>query len=150
MRVLLQRASQASVTIEDLIHSQIGAGLVILLGIEEADGQDDIDWLVQKITRMRIFGDAEGKMNCSLMEVGGDALVVSQFTLHASIRKGNRPSFVRAATPNHAEPLYEKFCSAMEKEIGKSVGRGVFGADMQVVLTNDGPVTIWIDSKNRE
>lgn len=150
MRVLLQRASQASVTIEDQIHSQIGAGLVILLGIEEADGQDDIDWLVQKITRMRIFGDAEGKMNCSLMEVGGDALVVSQFTLHASIRKGNRPSFVRAATPNHAEPLYEKFCSAMEKEIGKSVGRGVFGADMQVVLTNDGPVTIWIDSKNRE
>lgn len=124
--------------------------MVILLGIEEADGQDDIDWLVQKITRMRIFGDAEGKMNCSLMEVGGDALVVSQFTLHASIRKGNRPSFVRAATPNHAEPLYEKFCSAMEKEIGKSVGRGVFGADMQVVLTNDGPVTIWIDSKNRE
>lgn len=150
MRVLLQRASQASVTIEDQIHSQIGAGLVILLGIEEADGQDDINWLVQKITRMRIFGDAEGKMNCSLMESGGDALVVSQFTLHASIRKGNRPSFVRAATPNHAEPLYEKFCSAMEKEIGKFVGRGVFGADMQVVLTNDGPVTIWIDSKNRE
>ncbi|MGB0291364.1 MAG: D-aminoacyl-tRNA deacylase [Luteolibacter sp.] len=150
MRVLLQRASQASVTIENQIHSQIGAGLVILLGIEEADGQDDIDWLVQKITRMRIFGDADGKMNCSLTEVGGDALVVSQFTLHASIRKGNRPSYIRAATPNHAKPLYEKFCSVMEKEIGKSVGRGVFGADMQVMLTNDGPVTIWIDSKNRE
>ena len=150
MRVLLQRASQASVTIENQIHSQIGAGLVILLGIEEADGQDDIDWLVQKITRMRIFGDADGKMNCSLTDVGGDALVVSQFTLHASIRKGNRPSYIRAATPNHAKPLYEKFCSVMEKEIGKSVGRGVFGADMQVMLTNDGPVTIWIDSKNRE
>ena len=150
MRVLLQRARQASVTIEDQIHSQIGAGLVILLGIEEADGQNDIDWLVQKITRMRIFGDADGKMNCSLMDVGGDALVVSQFTLHASIRKGNRPSFIRAANPTHSEPLFEEFCSAMEKEIGKSVGRGVFGADMQVGLINDGPVTIWIDSKNRE
>ena len=150
MRALLQRVSQVSVTIDDQVHSEIGAGLLILLGIEEADDREDIDWLVQKITKMRIFGDAESKMNCSLLEVGGEALVVSQFTLHANTRKGNRPSFIRAAAPAHSEPLYEEFCSAMEKDLGKSVGRGVFGADMQVGLINDGPVTIWIDSKNRE
>ena len=150
MRALLQRASQASVTIDGTVHSSIGPGLLILLGIEEADGQEDIDWLVQKLTKMRIFGDAEGKMNCSLMDVGGEALVVSQFTLHANTRKGNRPSFIRAASPDHSEPLYEQFCSAMEKEMGRSVGRGVFGADMKVDLTNDGPVTIWIDSRARE
>ena len=150
MRALLQRVSQASVSIDGQVHSEIAGGLLILLGIEEADGQEDIDWLIQKITKMRIFGDAEGKMNCSLMDVDGEALVVSQFTLHANTRKGNRPSFIRAAAPAHSEPLYEEFCSTMEKDMGKSVGRGVFGADMQVALTNDGPVTIWIDSKNRE
>ena len=150
MRALLQRVSQASVSIDGQVHSEIAGGLLILLGIEEADGQEDIDWLIQKITKMRIFGDAEGKMNCSLMDVGGEALVVSQFTLHANTRKGNRPSFIRAASPAHSEPLYEAFCSELEKVMGRSVARGVFGADMQVALTNDGPVTIWIDSKNRE
>ncbi len=150
MRALLQRVSQASVTIDGQIESEIGPGLLVLLGIEEADGREDIDWLIQKVTKMRIFGDAEGKMNCSLMDVAGEAMVVSQFTLHANTRKGNRPSFIRAASPDHSKPLYEEFCSAMEKEMGRSVGRGVFGADMQVALTNDGPVTIWIDSKNRE
>ena len=150
MRALLQRVSQASVTIDEEIHSSIGAGLLILLGIEEADGPEDIDWLIQKITKMRIFSDVEGKMNCSLTNVGGEALVVSQFTLHANTRKGNRPSFIRAAAPSHSEPLYEAFCSGLEKDMGRSVGRGVFGADMQVALINDGPVTIWIDSKNRE
>ena len=150
MRALLQRVNQASVTIETTVHSSIGPGLLVLLGIEEADDQQDIDWLVQKITKMRIFGDTEGKMNSSLMDVGGQALVVSQFTLHANTRKGNRPSFIRAASPAHSEPLYEAFCSELEKVLGRSVARGVFGADMQVALTNDGPVTIWIDSRARE
>ena len=150
MRALLQRVNQASVTIETTVHSSIGPGLLVLLGIEEADDQQDIDWLVQKITKMRIFGDTEGKMNSSLMDVGGQALVVSQFTLHANTRKGNRPSFIRAASPDHSEPLYEAFCSGLEIALGQSVGRGVFGADMQVALTNDGPVTIWIDSRARE
>ena len=150
MRALLQRVSQASVTIDGEVHSSINGGLLILLGIEEADGPEDSEWLIQKITKMRIFGDAEGKMNCSLMDVGGEALVVSQFTLHANTRKGNRPSFIRAAAPAHSEPLYEAFCSELEKALGQSVARGVFGADMQVALTNDGPVTIWIDSRARE
>lgn len=150
MRALLQRVSQASVSIDGATHAAIGEGLLILLGIEEADSHEDIGWLVQKISKMRIFSDEAGKMNDSLLDLGGEALVVSQFTLHANTRKGNRPSFIRAASPDHSEPLYEAFCTQMEKAMGKPVGRGVFGADMQVALTNDGPVTIWIDSKNRE
>ncbi|MDX1680299.1 MAG: D-aminoacyl-tRNA deacylase [Akkermansiaceae bacterium] len=150
MRALLQRVSKASVRIDGEIHSEIGSGLLVLLGIEEADTAEDIAWLAPKIAKMRIFGDEEGKMNASLLDTGGEALVVSQFTLHAATRKGNRPSFIRAAAPAHSEPLYEEFCATMEKESGRSVGRGVFGADMQVALVNDGPVTIWIDSKNRE
>ena len=147
MRALLR---QASVSIDGETTAEIGSGLLVLLGIEEADGPEDIAWLVPKIAKMRIFGDEEGKMNDSLVDQGGEVLVVSQFTLHAATRKGNRPSFIRAAAPSHSEPLYEAFCTAMEKEIGHQVGRGVFGADMQVALVNDGPVTIWIDSKNRE
>ena len=150
MRALLQRVSQASVEIDGEISARIGSGLLVLLGIEEADSDEDIAWLAPKIAKMRLFEDEEGKMNRSLLETGGEVLVVSQFTLHAATRKGNRPSFIRAAAPDHSEPLYEAFCTAMEKEIAKSVARGVFGADMQVGLTNDGPVTIWIDSKNRE
>lgn len=150
MRALLQRVSQASVEIGGEIRSRIGPGLVILLGIEEADTPEDIAWLAPKIPKMRLFGDELGKMNRSLLETGGEVLVVSQFTLHAATRKGNRPSFIRAAAPDHSAPLYEAFCTAMEREIGKPVGRGEFGADMQVGLINDGPVTIWIDSKNRE
>jgi len=150
MRALLQRVSQASVTIGGEQTAAIGPGLLVLLGIEEADSAEDVAWLVPKIAKMRIFGDEEGKMNCALGDLGGEVLVVSQFTLHAATRKGNRPSFIRAAAPSHSEPLYEDFCSAMEREIGRPVARGVFGADMQVGLINDGPVTIWIDSKNRE
>lgn len=150
MRALIQRVSQASVRISGDQVSQIGPGLLILLGIEEADSQEDIAWLVPKIARMRIFGDGEGKMNLCLADIGGEAMVVSQFTLHASTRKGNRPSFLRAAPPTHSEPLYEAFCEVMAAEIGRSPARGVFGAEMQVSLTNDGPVTIWIDSRDRQ
>ena len=150
MRALLQRVSQASVSIRGATHATIGPGLMILLGIEQADDQNDISWLVHKICKMRIFGDESGKMNDSLLDQNGEALVVSQFTLHANTRKGNRPSFIRAATPDHSKPLYEAFCAEMEKTMGKAVGRGLFGEDMQVALVNDGPVTVWIDSKNRE
>lgn len=150
MRVLIQRVSQASVTIEGETSSSIGPGLLILLGIEPADTGEDIAWLVGKTAKMRIFADEAGQMNRSLADVGGEALVVSQFTLHASTRKGNRPSFLRAAPPAHSEPLYEAFCEALEQELGKPVGQGVFGADMQVALVNDGPVTLWVDSRNRE
>ena len=150
MRALLQRVSAASVSIAGNLHAGIGPGLLILLGIEEADGPDDIDWLAGKIAKMRIFSDAEGHMNLSIMETGGDALVVSQFTLHASTKKGNRPSFIRAARPEQAIPAYQAFCAALSREMNRPVHTGVFGADMQVALTNDGPVTIWIDSKARE
>lgn len=150
MRALLQRVSSASVTIDGTIHSAIGAGLLILVGIEEADNTDDIAWLAGKIARMRIFGDDAGHMNLSLQETGGEALVVSQFTLHASTKKGNRPSFIRAARPEQAIPAYESFCAALTAELGRAVKTGVFGADMKVALTNDGPVTIWIDSRARE
>lgn len=150
MRAVIQRVSQAAVSIEGRQVAAIGKGLLILLGVEDADGAEDILWLAGKIARQRIFNDAEGKMNAALAEVAGEALVVSQFTLHASTKKGNRPSFIRAARPEVAIPLYESFLSALETELGKSVGRGVFGADMQVSLINDGPVTIWIDSKARE
>ena len=150
MRVVIQRVTEASVTIDSEVVSSIGPGLLVLLGVEEGDGSADSEWLAGKLCRMRIFSDAEDKMNLSLAAIDGDAIVVSQFTLHALTKKGNRPSFIRAAKPETSEPLYESFCSAMETELGKPVGRGRFGADMKVALINDGPVTITIDSKTRE
>jgi len=138
------------VAIDGRTISRIGPGLLVLLGIEEVDDSTDVEWLSAKTAKMRIFGDDEGKMNLSVTETGGEVLVVSQFTLHASTKKGNRPSFIRAAAPGHSEPLYEAFCAAMEREIGKSVDRGVFGGDMKISLVNDGPVTIVIDSRARE
>jgi D-aminoacyl-tRNA deacylase len=150
MRVVMQRVAEAAVTIDGKEVSRIGHGLMVLLGIEDADDGSDVEWLTGKIAKMRIFSDSEGKMNLSVVETGGEVLVVSQFTLHASTKKGNRPSFIRAAAPGHSEPLYEEFCASMEREIGKSVGRGVFGGDMKVALINDGPVTIVIDSRSRE
>ena len=150
MRALIQRSRQASVTIEGTVTASISQGLVVLLGVEPEDSTEDADWLASKIAQMRIFGDAEGKMNLCVKDVGGGVLVVSQFTLHASTKKGNRPSFLRAARPEVAIPLYEHFLVALEKELGQPVARGVFGADMQVALINDGPVTIWMDSQARE
>lgn len=150
MRVVLQRVSEASVTINGNVKSQIGKGLLILLGIEAEDSQEDIDWLCGKISKMRIFNDAAGVMNESLLQVEGEALVISQFTLHASTKKGNRPSYIKAAGPDVAIPLYEQFVASLEKELGKKIGTGEFGADMKVALINDGPVTILVDSKNRE
>jgi D-tyrosyl-tRNA(Tyr) deacylase len=150
MRLVLQRVSSASVTVDDAITGQIGLGLLILAGIEHDDTADDLAWLVSKVTQMRIFANAEGKMNLSVKDSGGDLLVVSQFTLHASTRKGNRPSFIRAARPETAIPLYEQFLALLEAEMGKPVARGIFGADMQVALVNDGPVTICIDSRAKE
>lgn len=150
MRTLIQRVLEASVTIDGELHSQIDAGLLILLGIEEADGEDDLLWLCKKIVNLRIFPDDEGVMNRSILEAGGELLVVSQFTLHASTKKGNRPSYIRAARPEHAIPLYDAFCRELAKESGRNVMTGEFGADMKVALINDGPVTIWMDSKNKE
>lgn len=150
MRIVLQRVSSASVTIDAMEKSKIGQGLLLLLGIESADTDEDIDWLVRKILSLRVFEDGEGKMNLSLSEVEGEVLVVSQFTLHARVKKGTRPSFERAARPDFAIPMYEKFVAAMESALGKPVGTGEFGAMMDVELVNNGPVTIWIDSKNRE
>jgi D-aminoacyl-tRNA deacylase len=150
MRVVLQRVSEASVTINGSIKSKIKQGVLILLGIENEDSEEDIQWLCGKIAKMRIFNDENGVMNNSLLEVKGEVLVVSQFTLHASTKKGNRPSYIRAAKPDVAIPLYEKFVKSLEQEIGKPIGTGEFGADMQVSLLNDGPVTITIDSKNKE
>lgn len=150
MRVLLQRVSEASVTIETMERSRIGAGFLLLLGIEKEDGEEDIEWLVKKLLSLRVFEDDEGKMNLSILDVGGEALVVSQFTLHARVKKGTRPSFDRAARPETAIPLYEKFVKELEAGLGKPVGTGEFGAMMDVALVNDGPVTIWIDSRNRE
>ena len=149
MRAVLQRVSKASVHVNHRICSSIRTGLVILLGIEEADGVEDIDWLVRKIVNMRIFGDDEGNMNLSLADVEGDAIIVSQFTLHASTKKGNRPSFLQAAKPEIAEPLYKKFIVKFQQELGKEVGTGQFGAHMEVELINDGPVTIIIDTKDK-
>ena len=149
MRVLLQRVSDASVTIEGTEKSRIGKGFLLLLGIEKEDGPEDIDWLVRKLVGLRVFEDAEGKMNLSILDVEGEALVVSQFTLHARVKKGTRPSFERAARPEQAVPLYEKFVEQLSAELGKPVPTGEFGAMMEVSLINDGPVTIWIDSKNR-
>ena len=149
MRVVLQRVSRASVTIDDRIKSEIGKGILIFLGIEEADGEEDIDWLIRKISSLRIFEDEDGKMNESIVEAAGDFLVVSQFTLHATVKKGTRPSFDKAAKPDTAIPLYEKFVAELETHSGRNVATGEFGAMMDVALVNDGPVTIWIDSKNR-
>ncbi|MDA7922173.1 D-aminoacyl-tRNA deacylase [Verrucomicrobiales bacterium] len=150
MRALLQRVSEASVTIDDKVYARIGSGFLILLGVEQDDDKTDIEWLVKKILGMRIFEDEEEKMNLSILDTGGDALVVSQFTLHARVKKGNRPSFERAARPEEAIPLYEKFISDFEKGLGRTVSTGKFGAMMDVALINDGPVTIIIDSRNRE
>jgi D-tyrosyl-tRNA(Tyr) deacylase len=150
MRVVLQRVTSASVTVEDKIVGEIQKGIVVLVGIEDADLQEDIDWLVGKITQLRIFGDENGVMNLSVEEVNGDVLVVSQFTLHAATKKGNRPSYIKAARPEVAIPMYEKFVSSLETKLGKKVATGIFGADMKVALLNDGPVTIIIDSKNKE
>ncbi len=150
MKVVLQRVTSASVTVEDKIVGEIQKGIVVLVGIEDADSQEDIDWLVGKITQLRIFGDENGVMNLSVEEVNGDVLVVSQFTLHAATKKGNRPSYIKAARPEVAIPMYEKFVSSLETKLGKKVPTGIFGADMKVALLNDGPVTIIIDSKNKE
>lgn len=146
---MIQRVTEASVTVDGKRIAEIQSGLLILLGIEEADTQEDGAWLAAKIAQLRIFGDAEGIMNCSVKEIQGDCIVVSQFTLHALTKKGNRPSYIRAARPEQAKPLYEQFVQQLECELGKRVGTGVFGADMKVALLNDGPVTLFIDTKNK-
>ena len=150
MRIVIQRVSSASVTIDGVLKSDIGPGLLVLLGIGHEDGQEDIDWLVKKVAALRIFDDENGVMNRSVVDVGGEALVVSQFTLMASTRKGNRPAYIRAAGHELAIPLYERFCAALSSVIGRPVRTGEFGADMKVALVNDGPVTICMDSKNKE
>jgi len=150
MRVVIQRVKEASVSISGRLKSQIQGGMLILLGIEEADTQEDIEWLCRKIVALRIFDDENGVMNRSIMDAGGDIIVVSQFTLFASTKKGNRPSYIRAARPETAIPLYEAFCRHLATLLGKPIGTGEFGADMQVSLLNDGPVTICIDTKNKE
>ncbi len=147
MRVVIQRVSEASVTIEGKLHSSIGTGLMILLGIETSDSSEDAEKLVSKITKLRIFSDENGLMNLSITDVNGDYLVVSQFTLHAETKKGNRPSYIKAARPEQAIPLYENFIELLKKETGKEIATGEFGADMKVALVNDGPVTIIIDTK---
>lgn len=149
MLAVLQRVSEATVTIEGAVKGRIGKGLLILLGITHTDAAEDVGWLAKKLVHLRIFGDADGKMNLALPDVGGDILLISQFTLHASTKKGNRPSFIEAARPETAIPLYEAMIGALEKELGKPIQTGEFGADMKVALLNDGPVTIVIDSKNR-
>lgn len=150
MRVVIQKVSEASVTIEGNLVSKIAEGLLILVGIEDSDTGEDIEWLSKKIVQLRIFLDENGVMNRSVTDEEGDIIVVSQFTLHAMTKKGNRPSYIRASKPDFAIPMYEKFCEKLSSDLGKPVGRGVFGAHMEVALINDGPVTIWIDSKNRE
>lgn len=150
MRAVIQRVLSASVSIDGGIKSSIGAGLLVLLGVGHEDGKEDIDYLVKKISGLRIFNDEEGVMNRSVLDTGGEVIVVSQFTLMASTKKGNRPSYIGAAGHERAIPLYEQFCQALSDAIGKPVGTGEFGADMKVALVNDGPVTICMDSKNRE
>lgn len=150
MKAVIQRVTQASVTIESNIVAEIQKGLLILIGIEEADNKEDIQWLVSKIANLRIFGDENEVMNLSVKDVAGEMIIVSQFTLHATTKKGNRPSYIKAARPETAIPIYEKFIAQMEVEIGKKVQTGQFGADMKVALLNDGPVTIIIDTKNKE
>lgn len=146
----MQRVSNASVTVDAKIISNIQNGILVFLGIEESDNWKDIEWLSRKVVNLRIFNDEEGIMNRSLLEINGDALLISQFTLHASTKKGNRPSYIKAAKPQVAIPLYERFIAQMEEELGKRIGTGIFGADMKVELLNDGPVTILIDSQNKE
>jgi len=150
MRVVIQRVSEASVVIEGKTVASIQKGLLVLVGIEDADTQEDINWLTAKIAKIRIFGDENEVMNLSVQDVDGDIIVVSQFTLHAATKKGNRPSYIKASKPEIAIPLYENFVQKLEQELGKKVQTGQFGADMKVALLNDGPVTILIDSKNKE
>lgn len=150
MRTVIQRVKYASVTIDGNLKSKIGKGLLILVGIEDRDTQEDIDWLCKKICALRIFDDENGVMNRSVTDIDGEILVVSQFTLHASTKKGNRPSYIKASKPDFAIPMYEKFCDEMSINLGKQVQTGTFGADMKVKLLNDGPVTILIDSQNKE
>lgn len=150
MRVVIQRVTEASVRVDGKVTGAINKGLLILVGIEDADTQEDIDWLTKKIVGLRIFDDENGIMNLSVGDVKGGLLAVSQFTLMASTKKGNRPSYIRASKGDFAQPMYEKFCQALEKESGKKVEKGIFGADMKVSLLNDGPVTIIMDTKNKE
>lgn len=150
MRAVIQRVTHCSVLINGTEKKAIGKGLLLLIGIEEADNDDDIEWLAGKITRLRIFGDQNGVMNLSVQDVDGEIMIISQFTLHASTKKGNRPSYIRAASPDIAIPIYEKFISQIEKETGKKPATGEFGANMQISLNNEGPVTITIDTKNKE
>jgi D-tyrosyl-tRNA(Tyr) deacylase len=150
MRVVIQRVTHASVTVDGEIRSAIKAGLLVLVGIEDADNQEDIEWLSNKIVNLRIFDDAEQVPNISVKDMGGEILLVSQFTLHAATKKGNRPSYIRASKPEIAIPLYEQLISRLEQDLGKSISTGIFGADMKLNLLNDGPVTIIIDSKQKE
>ncbi len=150
MRTVIQRVKSAAVKVNDDITGEIGVGLLIFVGIEDADNEEDIEWLSNKLINLRIFNDGEGVMNVNVMDAGGNMLVVSQFTLHASTKKGNRPSYIKAAKPEISVPLYEKFVSRLSQLTGKTIATGIFGADMQVQLVNDGPVTIIIDSKNKE
>jgi D-tyrosyl-tRNA(Tyr) deacylase len=150
MRAVIQRVSQASCTVEDTLTGDIATGLLVLLGIEDADTTDDLEWLAQKIVNMRIFGDENGMMNKSLIDVGGNILLISQFTLFAQTKKGNRPSFIRAAKPGTAIPLYEQMITQLQILLGKPIATGIFGADMKIALLNDGPVTITMDTKVRE
>ena len=150
MRAVIQRVTRASVEVRQEIVGQIGRGLLVFLGVESADSREDVLWLAGKIARLRIFSDEKGAMNLSVRDLAGDLLVVSQFTLFASTRKGNRPSFLHAAEPEQANQLYEEFCQQLESEIARPVRRGIFGANMQIDLVNEGPVTIWIDTKQRE
>lgn len=150
MRILIQRVSGASVTIDGAVHSQIGTGAVVLVGVEQADTMEDVEFLTGKLLRLRIYDDAAGVMNLSAEETQADLLIISQFTLHAATKKGNRPSYIRAARPEQAIPLYESFVASVRAQATGAVQTGVFGAHMQVALVNDGPVTIWIDSKNKE
>jgi len=150
MKVVIQRVSQASVTIDNIVKSQINRGLLVLVGIEDADTMDDIDFLCRKIVNLRIFDDTSGVMNLSVKEINGEILCVSQFTLHASTKKGNRPSYIKASKPDFAVPMYDLFCKMLGELLEKDIKTGIFGADMKVSLINDGPVTIVIDSKNKE
>ena len=150
MRVVIQRVTEAKVVIDGNVNGEIGKGFMILVGIEEADGAEDIAWLTKKIVNLMVFDDENGVMNRSIMDTGGDILLISQFTLHALTAKGNRPSYIKAAKPEISVPLYEAFIKSLEEAMGKKIATGIFGADMKVSLTNDGPVTILIDSKHRE
>jgi D-aminoacyl-tRNA deacylase len=150
MRVVIQRVTTASVKVDGEIRGEVGPGLLVLMGVEDADGDQDIEWMSSKIVNLRIFDDENGVMNLSVLDKQGDILLISQFTLHASTKKGNRPSYIKASKPDHAVPVYEKMIARLEKDLGKPIQRGVFGADMKVQLLNDGPVTIFIDSKQKE